>query len=373
MIEIFDGRIGGGKTYSAVVRIAEYLANGGYVVTNIEMKREGLHKFVASQYGVDFDDSMLIQIEPSAVREIHNSVPAGTMQKPSLLVIDEAGIHYNNRDATADTPLNRSRREFWTQSRKLFVDAIIIAQHYEMIDLNARRCCQFIWRMRDLSRLALPGWLGGARLAVPIIAQCQYDYDGKTLIRRRLLTRNRAVYQSYDSFALQAALPNLSVAPVHAAKVKRVNQRKLLVQLLMLLALAGTIGVGCAGKAIEKKRQAELDEISANLARAAAALAAASSQVSNGAAAVSAVGLAADWRREVTATAVVRGRTGLWELGLETGEWLKVGSTIDGARVLAVTAEGLVCEPEPGVARIVRVSVDRIKKPNNLKGGLTIK
>ncbi len=41
MIEIYQGRIGGGKSYASIGRIAEHLAKGGWVYSNIEINPEG--------------------------------------------------------------------------------------------------------------------------------------------------------------------------------------------------------------------------------------------------------------------------------------------------------------------------------------------
>ena len=59
MIEIFEGRIGGGKTYTAVERVAECIAAGGTCYLNIDTNFEGMKKLVERRFGTWIEEDQI--------------------------------------------------------------------------------------------------------------------------------------------------------------------------------------------------------------------------------------------------------------------------------------------------------------------------
>jgi zona occludens toxin (predicted ATPase) len=153
MIEVFEGKLGGGKTYSAVVRILDTLRKGGVVATNIELNREHCCQWIASKFGVILDwDRQVYVLDEASIFEFHKHVPCGATT-PSLVVIDEAHLWFNAREWKS---ASKDVLTFLTQSRKIRADIIFITQDAKNLDGQFRRMVQFIWRFRDLDRWKVP-------------------------------------------------------------------------------------------------------------------------------------------------------------------------------------------------------------------------
>lgn len=195
MIEIFEGKIGGGKTYTAVERILEHIGAGGTVYTNVELHPEGIARYLRRRWGVIFEPDQYVSLEPEQIPKFCDHIEWGTIDLPTLVVIDEAHIFFNSR---AWKDASRELLTFLTQSRKACVDIIFIAQSWETIDKQLRVQCQFVWRFRDMNRLSLP-ILG--KWPLQQIMEVQLDYDGKTKLRWRLKMKDKMVFGAYQTLA----------------------------------------------------------------------------------------------------------------------------------------------------------------------------
>jgi hypothetical protein len=86
-------------------------------------------------------------------RGLHTNLPAGTVEKPVLVVIDEAVDFFDTEDrAVAD-------REFLTflrYSRKLCIDIIMIAQEFTELNKRIRNQVQWVWTFKDLGTERVP-------------------------------------------------------------------------------------------------------------------------------------------------------------------------------------------------------------------------
>lgn len=226
MIETYEGRLGGGKTYSAVQRIIDYLAHGGVVATNINLQLDPWHdpaygeqaglREVLRRRGWELQPGQVIiladdEFEPftgSAGKTIHLSkiqmfwkhVPRGTPKKPSLVVIDEAHFHFPQ---SGYRNLPQEVVNFLTLSRHACTDIIFISQHIKNMWTQMSRLAQYRWQFRDMKKFGVPFSLGFMTFTIPWffphVLQLQYDYDGKTLIRRNWDWRNIDVHACYRS------------------------------------------------------------------------------------------------------------------------------------------------------------------------------
>ena len=136
MIAIFEGKIGGGKTYLAVSRILAHLAKGGAVFTNIELKLDGIREYLREAKGLEFDETAVRILDESESWDFHKYLKSGTSGLNTLCVIDEAHLWFNARDHSVTAATKRELITFLSQSRKLNVDVIFIVQAAENLDAS---------------------------------------------------------------------------------------------------------------------------------------------------------------------------------------------------------------------------------------------
>jgi hypothetical protein len=204
MIEIYEGRLGGGKTYSATIRIVDHLRQGGLVATNIEVNWDAIVEFVKRIYRLVLQDDQLIKLQDDQIANFYKYTPSGTDKLPVLVVLDEAHLNFNSRDWNLTS---RETLAFLTQSRKVHTDIIFIAQSALNMDKQFMRLVQYIWRFRDLSKWKIPGL--SIPYPFPHILSCQFDYDGKTMLQRTFQIKNKEVFKLYKTNAIVRGFPRL--------------------------------------------------------------------------------------------------------------------------------------------------------------------
>lgn len=200
MISIFEGRIGGGKTYLAVTRILAHLAKGGTVVTNVELLPDGCACYLAKHYGLQMDPSAIRFLNEEETGFFHKHLIGGTKELPVLAVIDEAHLWFNARDTMQTGSTKRALLTFLSQSRKLGVDVIFIVQKEENLEAQFRRLASELWRMKDLSKLRIPGF--GIQYPWPHIIAFRLDAANGLLMERKIIRRTHDVFDCYDTNAL---------------------------------------------------------------------------------------------------------------------------------------------------------------------------
>jgi len=176
MIEAHCGLIGGGKTYAAVKRMLTYMARGGCVVSNIQLRLEpwmNTHALFAGKFRSDANAMGAIEYlrryhnwvyQPGQYRYIDNTtlqtqgvvsaLPAGLPDLPVLLVWDEGADFWDADDrASAD-------REFLSllrHSRKLGMDFLFIVQEFTELNKRIRNQTAYVWRFVDMATFRIPG------------------------------------------------------------------------------------------------------------------------------------------------------------------------------------------------------------------------
>lgn len=210
--EIFEGRLGGGKSYNACLRIIDRLARGGTVATNMELNRAALTELLQKKFKVipRLDEQLFILSEDQ-IADFHNHIPLGSAEGLNpLIVIDEFHLWFNARDFGATNKNHRPTLTFITQARKLHVDILLISQSALNIDKQFIRMLHGIWRFRDLEKWIMPGLgfrMPGCR---NYILACHYDQDGKTLLNRYWVKKDQAVFSSYETASLLRPITGLS-------------------------------------------------------------------------------------------------------------------------------------------------------------------
>lgn len=254
MITIYDGRLGGGKTYAAVELMVETIAAGGYVVTNVGLKFAEIDKYISVRYGRVVEggaSSRCTILEPSQVGEFYKRIPVGTSVTKVLCVIDEAHIWLNARDWQL---LQRQVMIFLSQSRKVRVDLIFISQHVKNIDAQIVRLCQFIVSHRDMRQFRLPGI--GLRWPFAQFMRIVRDYDGQTVYERKILPIKPEIFGLYSSDQLLCDLE--TAGGVTAAVLKKspaAIRKEKMIKVFAVAAVVVLVLVGCfwhfRGNAIE--------------------------------------------------------------------------------------------------------------------------
>lgn len=223
MIEMYEGRIGGGKTYSAVRKMLEYMSYGGVVSTNITLNIERCREYCRKVHGVEIQDEQYQYLTEEKIGVFHRHTPSGTKEMPSLVVIDEAHIWLNARDwANA----NRELLTFLTQSRKSFTDVIFISQSSLNCDKQIMRLIQYIWRFRDMQQVKV--W-GVSMKMCRFFMGVQYDYDGKTVVNRKYIPKETGIYECYSTTELLRTFERSGTAKkMELAKVNRGDKKYLI-------------------------------------------------------------------------------------------------------------------------------------------------
>lgn len=232
MIEIYEGTIGGGKTYSAVLRMVQHMSRGGTVFTNVDMKWDeldvtGCPAKLAQLCRVDkYAGGRGFLMQPSQMREIKEGdmarfsevVAWGTDKLPVLCVLDEIHLWFNARDWQK---VAGELLAFLTQSRKCSVDIIFITQHRDNVDKQFRRLLQYSWTFTDSERFKLPGW--GSVIPNRIIANCWYR-ETRQHMERRWVVKDQRVFAAYQSKAIVGGGVACKNGVVDLVQVERVEK-----------------------------------------------------------------------------------------------------------------------------------------------------
>jgi len=192
MIEIIEGRIGGFKSYTATRRAVECLCDGGTVCGNLSLKPQAVQAYCAKKFGLEIDSRQFIALTDEQIRNFWIHVP-----KRSLVIIDEAHLYLPSLDSAQ---LFRDLITFATQSRKYSIDIIFITQAAENIHAQVRRLVQYIHRCRDMQRWRVP--FVGIYWPFPQYLHMRYDYDGKTMLDKKLYWKDKAIFELYDTLAI---------------------------------------------------------------------------------------------------------------------------------------------------------------------------
>jgi len=147
MISCYEGLPGAGKTYDAMRKLLDNLAQGRRILTNIsgpdqEDKQEIIKHFL------NLDDSRLkenlVSLQNDQVTEFWDHTKPG-----DLIIIDEAQNFFNSRDWQTKT--NRAFGKWASERRHMGVDLILITQDIGRIERSVRSLIEFTYRYKKLN------------------------------------------------------------------------------------------------------------------------------------------------------------------------------------------------------------------------------
>ena len=198
------GKLGDGKTISAVAKIREYLARGCIVATNLNINLEHFGKR-SNKTAVVYRIPDKPTIED--LRVIGSANKTYDERKNGLLVLDECGTWFNSR-----TWADKSRQDvinWFLHARKLGWDIIFIVQNVALIDKQARLALgQQVVYCRRTDKVPVPiigplirVLLMGFRLRLPKfhLGTVRYGTEASSIVIDRWFIRGHGLYRCYDT------------------------------------------------------------------------------------------------------------------------------------------------------------------------------
>jgi len=167
---VITGTLGGGKSLAGADAVMEHLSKGGTAITNIEMDRESLRKWMHEEYGLVMDDKRLVLLSKATIADFHNLAQRGNEKHTVLMVLDEAALDIGARSWKdhSDEQFN-----FVILCRKLIIDLVLIAQDANDIDKRIRGKMQREIHCRSLLKLPFLGGISG----LPIFIRVTYSIE----------------------------------------------------------------------------------------------------------------------------------------------------------------------------------------------------
>lgn len=153
MIWQYTGTIGSGKSYHALEKILEYLEKGKHVIANfplsfpVGMVKKGYadrFMYLPDEY---LEDARAIALLVRQSRDMG----FGESESNCLVVIDEAGNYFPPDQASS--PLQKLWNKFFTQSRKLGYDFLLVMQDDKQINRTIRACCEYEIKHRKANNI----------------------------------------------------------------------------------------------------------------------------------------------------------------------------------------------------------------------------
>ena len=240
MVEAFVGLVGGGKSFSSVKRMCNYIASGGVVVSNILLTGydadsksfapdSPVLKYLRDVYSWEYQDGQYQYISFDDMATLpgwFHRVPGGqSRDKRTFLLIDEATDLFDSLDRGRlnNDSIYREMFRFLRLSRHAHIDVLFICQDINAINPRLRALVGCFWRSTDMSNFRI----GGLRIAVPIncfLVQ-QFDRTGKLELRREFVAKDKRIFTLYQSEAFHDSLGCTFSEPVKDGRIKRKDEQ----------------------------------------------------------------------------------------------------------------------------------------------------
>lgn len=152
---MYSGTIGSGKSYHALEDILEKLNKGYHVIANfpLEFTAGQIKKGLADRYMYVPDQFLMGKSGISLLLKISKEMGWLDDEKEGLctVVIDEATNYFPKEDASH--PIQKLWRKFFTQSRKLGYDFILIVQDDTSLNKTINKCIEYDVKHRKANNI----------------------------------------------------------------------------------------------------------------------------------------------------------------------------------------------------------------------------
>lgn len=219
MITIFQGTLGSGKSACMVVDMIEHLQAGGVVAANFPLVPDWAERLASrslrARWGLDDarkkarsyrDRFQVVQSLDDVWQASEELIPralppvSGQREGRGRLYLDECQLMFNSRN-WGD---NSKWIHFFSQSRKLNWDVILVAHSINMIDKQIRPFIEFETRFRNLSKVKFLGLIPMSPKASPFfLAITRYAgvaAGAGEIAWRRLYPLVPSLVNLYDSY-----------------------------------------------------------------------------------------------------------------------------------------------------------------------------
>jgi hypothetical protein len=235
IIELYEGKLGGGKTYACVKRIYNCLLDGWLVQTNISLNWEVI-KAKAEKEGYILDDNQYVYLKTNDVQEFYDHITAGSK---TLLVLDEAHLWFSSREWKKS---GHRIQEVLTQARKLQLHILLITQHRKNLDVQFVRQLQYIWICRDTQKYKI---LGMFHLPFRLFVQVCIMAETGDKMESRVLPKDTEIFKLYTSTELLKPIQLGFERP--EINVRRIKKKKSPMKTAITIILSIIAG-GLAGR-----------------------------------------------------------------------------------------------------------------------------
>lgn len=155
MISMYSGTIGSGKTYHAIEDIVEALSKGKYVIANFPLKFSPgqINRGWADRFMYVDDRYLMGRSGIKLLLETSRAYGWDVSEKEGecLVVLDEVTNYFPKEDASK--PEQRLWRTFFTQTRKLGYDFILILQDENSINKTIKKCVEYDVKHRKANNI----------------------------------------------------------------------------------------------------------------------------------------------------------------------------------------------------------------------------
>lgn len=156
MISIYEGSVGSGKSYHALLeglKKCTSLRSNRWVIANFPLKEQFCKPKEIERWHF-WDD-----ITPEKLILFAIEKEFAGIEGACLLIIDEAGILFNSRDWMIKSGDRKKWVSFFSQSRKFGYDVILVAQSDRMIDRQIRDLAEYVVRHFNMRMYWFLSWL----------------------------------------------------------------------------------------------------------------------------------------------------------------------------------------------------------------------
>ncbi|MCY9543468.1 zonular occludens toxin domain-containing protein [Paenibacillus alvei] len=152
---MYSGTVGSGKTYHAVEDIVDALNKGKYVIANFPLvfNARQVKRGIADRFMYLPDEHLMGVTGMKMLLDVSREHGWDQDEKEGLclVVIDEATNYFPREDNTK--PEQRLWRTFFTQSRKLGYDFVLIVQDDQSINRTISKCIEYDVKHRKANNI----------------------------------------------------------------------------------------------------------------------------------------------------------------------------------------------------------------------------